>query len=211
MKIQKITDEAFKKYGKVLAQYDCAELIREMEHTPLPEDVIYVPSVEELEVLSVARDFQNSMYGGLPIQIGYCNGHNHTLNALEYHRSSEVNVAVTDLILLLGAQQDIKEDDTYDTSLVEAFLVPAGTAIEVYATTLHYAPCSTDQQAGFRVAVVLPRGTNLAKPEIECKNEEDRMLFAANKWLLAHPDAPEAKNGAYVGLTGENIDIADFF
>ena len=36
------------------------------------------------------------------------------------------------------------------------------------------------------------------------------MLFAANKWLLAHPDAPEAKNGAYVGLTGENIDIADF-
>lgn len=46
MKIQKITDEAFKKYGKVLAQYDCAELIREMEHTPLPEDVIYVPSVE---------------------------------------------------------------------------------------------------------------------------------------------------------------------
>ena len=25
MKIQKITDEAFKKYGKVLAQYDCAE------------------------------------------------------------------------------------------------------------------------------------------------------------------------------------------
>ena len=61
MKIQKITDEAFKKYGKVLAQYDCAELIREMEHTPLPEDVIYVPSVEELEVLSVARDFQNSM------------------------------------------------------------------------------------------------------------------------------------------------------
>lgn len=66
MKIQKITDEAFKKYGKVLAQYDCAELIREMEHTPLPEDVIYVPSVEELEVLSVARDFQNSMYGGTP-------------------------------------------------------------------------------------------------------------------------------------------------
>ena len=91
MKIQKITDEAFKKYGKVLAQYDCAELIREMEHTPLPEDVIYVPSVEELEVLSVARDFQNSMYGGLPIQIGYCNGHNHTLFKSQFVRVAYIS------------------------------------------------------------------------------------------------------------------------
>ena len=54
------------------------------------------------------------------IQIGYCNGSNVKLNALEYHRSSEIDIAVTDLILLLGCQQDIKED-TYDTALVEAF------------------------------------------------------------------------------------------
>ena len=59
-------------------------------------------------------------FGGLPIQIGYCNGSNVKLNALEYHRSSEIDIAVTDLILLLGCQQDIKED-TYDTALVEAF------------------------------------------------------------------------------------------
>ncbi len=205
MKIQKITDEAFKKYGKVLAQYDCAELIREMEHIPLPEDVIYVPSVEELEVLSVARDFQNSMYGGLPIQIGYCNGHNHTLNALEYHRSSEVNVAVTDLILLLGAQQDIKEDDTYDTSLVEAFLVPAGTAIEVYATTLHYAPCSVGEK-GFRCVVVLPKDTNTEITFALKEKGEDRLMTAKNKWLIAHEEAKIA--GAFNGLKGENITLS---
>ena len=203
MKIQKITDEAFKKYGKVLAQYDCAELIREMEHTPLPEDVIYVPSVEELEVLSVARDFQNSMYGGLPIQIGYCNGHNHTLNALEYHRSSEVNVAVTDLILLLGAQQDIKED-TYDTALVEAFFVPAGTAVELYATTLHYAACNA-KAGGFRCVVVLPKGTNEALPFAPEAKGESRLLTAVNKWLIAHEDAEI--EGAVNGLKGENITI----
>ena len=114
------------------------------------------------------------------------------------------------MIFLVATATDIK-DGKLDTAAVKAFSAKAGDVVELYATTLHYAPCSTDQQAGFRVAVVLPRGTNLAKPEIECKNEEDRMLFAANKWLLAHPDAPEAKNGAYVGLTGENIDIADFF
>ena len=39
--------------------------------------------------------------------------------------------------------KDVEADHTYDTSKMEAFLVPAGTAVEVYATTLHYAPCST--------------------------------------------------------------------
>ena len=205
MKIQNVTEEAFNKYGKVLAQYDCAELIKEMEHTPLPEDVIYVPSVEELEVLRVARDFQNSMYGGLPIQIGYCNGHNHSLNALEYHRSSEVNVAVTDLILLLGVQQDIKEDDTYDTSLVEAFLVPAGTAIEVYATTLHYAPGSVGEK-GFRCVVVLPKDTNTEITFALKEEGEDRLMTAKNKWLIAHEEAKIA--GAFNGLKGENITLS---
>ena len=74
-------------------------------------------------------------------KIGYCNGDNHKLNALEYHRSSELDIAQTDLILLLGMQQDIENGDIYDTSKVEAFLVPAGTGVELYATTLRYAPC----------------------------------------------------------------------
>lgn len=67
---------------------------------PVPEDVIYVPSVDELEALDVAKELQNRAYGGLPIQIGYCNGHNKKLNAVEYHRNSEINVAATDLVLL---------------------------------------------------------------------------------------------------------------
>ena len=47
MKIQKVTDPAFRKYGQVLEGYDFTGLIKEMKHTPVPEDVIYVPSVEE--------------------------------------------------------------------------------------------------------------------------------------------------------------------
>ena len=53
-----------------------------------------------------------------PAVIGYCNGHNSLLNAVEYHRSSEVNVAATDLILLIGMQQDIEADYTYDTKSI---------------------------------------------------------------------------------------------
>ena len=153
MKIQKVTDPAFRKYGQVLEGYDFTNLIKEMKHTPVPEDVIYVPSVEELEALDVMKDLQNKGYGGLPVQIGYCNGHNKKLNAVEYHRNSEINVAVTDLVLLIGHQQDIEPDHTYDTSRIEAFLVPAGTGIEVYATTLHYAPCHVNE-GGFQCVVV---------------------------------------------------------
>ena len=204
MKIQKVTDSAFRKYGQVLEGYDFTGLIKEMKHTPVPEDVIYVPSVEELEALDIMKDLQNKGYGGLPVQIGYCNGHNKKLNAVEYHRNSEINVAVTDLVLLIGHQQDIEPDHTYDTSKIEAFLVPAGTGIEVYATTLHYAPCHVNE-GGFQCVVVLPKGTN---PDLTFQTEkmgEDSLMTAKNKWLIAHEDAKIA--GAFNGLKGENITI----
>ena len=204
MKIQKVTDPAFRKYGQVLDGYDFTGLIKEMKHTPVPEDVIYVPSVEELEALDVMKDLQNKGYGGLPIQIGYCNGHNKKLNAVEYHRNSEINVAVTDLVLLIGHQQDIEPDHTYDTSRIEAFLVPAGTGIEVYATTLHYAPCHVNE-GGFQCVVVLPKGTNTDLTFQAEKTGEDSLMTAKNKWLIAHEDAKI--EGAFNGLKGENITI----
>lgn len=204
MKIQKVTDPAFRKYGQVLEGYDFTGLIKEMKHTPVPEDVIYVPSVEELEALDIMKDLQNKGYGGLPIQIGYCNGHNKKLNAVEYHRNSEINVAVTDLVLLIGHQQDIEPDHTYDTSKIEAFLVPAGTGIEVYATTLHYAPCHVNE-GGFQCVVILPKGTNTDLTFQTEKTGEDSLMTAKNKWLIAHEDAKIA--GAFNGLKGENITI----
>lgn len=204
MKIQNVADDAFRRYGKVLEGYDFTELLKEMKHTPVPEDVTYVPSVEEMEALPVAKELQNKGYGGLPIEIGYCNGHNKKLNGLEYHRSSEINVAVTDLVLLIGHQQDVEKDYTYDTSKVEAFLVPAGTAIEVYATTLHYAPCHVNE-SGFQCVVVLPKGTNTELTFEKAAEGEDKLLTAKNKWLIDHEEA--AIEGAFNGLKGENVGI----
>ncbi len=205
MKVYSVTDERFKKYGKIVKDIDFSQLVAVMEEaTPLPEGVEYVPGLEALEALPVMKELTDKAYGELPVQIGYCNGHNSMLNALEYHRSSEINVAATDAILMLGSQQDITDDFTYDTSLVEAFLVPKGTAVEVYATTLHYAPCGVDG-AGFKVAIVLPKGTNL---ELDEKHQggEDGHLTAKNKWLIGHPEGglPE---GSPMGLVGKNLCI----
>ena len=200
-----MTDPAFKAYGRVITGYDFSGLLKAMEQTPLPEDVIYIPSLPEMEALPAAKELENGIYGQMPIQIGCCNGHNKKLNAVEYHRDSEVDIAVDDLILILGKQQDIEEDHTYDTSRMEAFLVPAGTAVEVYATTLHYAPCHVKDE-GFRCVIVLPRDTNLDMEPVEVKDPEDRLLFARNKWLIGHAQGglPE---GAFIGLKGENLSV----
>ena len=205
MKIQNVTDAAFGVYGRVLEEYDVEPLLKAMCHTPLPEDeVLYIASEEELEELAVAKQFQDCGFGGLPIQMGFCNGHNHTLNALEYHRSSEINVAATDMILLVGRQQDVTGDYHYDTAKVEAFLVPAGTVVEMYATTLHYAPCMTEGK-GFRCTVILPRGTNTELGETESREGEGKLLAAKNKWLIAHEEA--RIEGAFCGLVGENVTV----
>ncbi len=204
MVIHKVTDPEFRKYGKVLTGIDVEALVEKMQETPLPEGVVYEPSVDILEELPVYKVFQDVVYGEMPIQIGYCNGHNNKLNAVEYHRSSEINVGATDMILLLGCQQDVQDDFTYDTSLIEAFHVPKGCAVEMYATTLHYAPCGVDGE-GFRGVVVLPKDTNLPL-ELAHKDGEDRLLAARNKWLIAHKDGG-CGDEAFVGLTGENITI----
>ncbi len=208
MKIQSVKDASFIPYGHVVEGYDLTELLEVLVKTSeAPEHVIYVPSSPELEATPAMKDLQDNEYGGMPIQLGYCNGTNTKLNCLEYHRDSEINVAADDVVLLVARQQDIV-DGKLDTSKVEAFLCPKGTAVEIYATTLHYAPCSAKKNEAFRVVIVLPKGTNTDKPEIICKTLEDKMLFAKNKWLIAHPETGEAANGAFVGLTGENIDIA---
>lgn len=207
MNIQSIYDPSFQSYGQVLGGYDTAALMAAMEAIPLPESgVAYRPSIPVLEANAIFGRLENNAYGGMPVQIGMCWGRNTRLNCLEYHRDSEVNIGSGDFILLLARQDEIR-GGRLDTACVRAFRVPAGVPVEVYATTLHYAPCHVDGEKGFRVAVVLPRGTNDAKPDITAANEEDKRLWARNKWLLAHPESDEAAQGAYVGLTGENTDI----
>lgn len=211
MEIKKVTDAAFKKYGRIVDNVDFSALVEKMAETPLPEGVAYEPSVAILEALPVMEEISTVAYGEMPVQIGYCNGHNTLLNALEYHRDSEINVAATDAVLMLGLLQDVENDFTYDTSKVEAFLVPAGTAVEVYATTLHYAPCDLDNK-GFKVAIILPRGTNYPLKTAHAKvvngkaPSEDALITAVNKWLIGHAEGG-LDEGTFLGLKGENLSL----
>ena len=211
MKILSVTDPAFKKYGRLINNVDLSELIAELKKTEIPAGVAYEPSVEALEKTGAMEALGKVTFGEMPIQIGYCNGHNSLLNAVEYHRNSELNIAATDAILVVGMQQDIEDDFTYDTAKMEAFLLPAGQGVEIYATTLHYAPCGVNG-AGFQVAIVLPKGTNYplknARPRATgtTTDNEDCLITATNKWLIGHAEGG-LDEGSFLGLKGKNLDI----
>ena len=204
MKLYNVTDPAFQDYGCILDGYDFSELFRNLKNTPIPDTgIVYVASEKMLEDCPEAQKMQIRGFGGYPVQLGYVNGKNRTMNCLEYHKSSEFNIAMDDMILILGHEKEIT-DGTFDSSLCKAFFVPAGTGVELYATTLHYAPFHVNE-TGYRAICVLPKGTNEPKINFVPHCPEDEMCFGVNKWLMAHKDATEAGEGAYVGITGKNI------
>lgn len=208
MKLYSVNDPEFHPYGEIVRGYDTEQLLEVLEkETPCPDNVLYVASDPKLESLDIAKQIETNLYGGMPVQLGWCNGYNTKLNCLEYHRDSEMDLGATDLILMLARQEELV-DGVLDTKKVKAFHCPRGTLLNLYATTLHFAPCSTGAGERFRMMVALPRGTNGPMPPLQHLNAEDRWLWGCNKWLLAHPESTEAAQGAYQGLVGENIDVS---
>lgn len=204
-----VFDERFKTFGRVLSGYDFSALQKYMEEkTEIPESGnIYVASVLELEKTKVKERLENVLYGSVPIQIGFCNGKNTTYNGFEYHKCSEINVAVSDFMLVLGHVWNI-EENTFNIKNASVFFVPKGTAIEMYQTTLHLSPCRTCDE-GFRCIVVLQKGTNTPlEKNGECADPESKLLLQKNKWVIAHPERePLIKQGAFPGVIGENKEL----
>ena len=122
--------------------------------------VDYVMSCADLEYTDAFGLLQNNAYGGMPIQLGYCNGHNTKLNCLEYHRDSELNIGSRDFILLLAKEDDIV-DGKLDTSKVKAFYAKAGQVVEVYATT--GALLYSSQEPCCKASTALPAGTYIVR------------------------------------------------
>lgn len=208
--ILSVQDAEFRTYGRVLEGYDFTELVQYMEtQTEIPESGnVYVASVPEMEKISVVSQVEKALYGDMAIQVGYCNGKNSTYNGFEYHKGSEINIAVTDFMLVLGHTWDIREDNTYLITDAQPFYVPKGTAIEMFQTTLHLSPCKVSDE-GFKGGVILPRGTNTP---LEERNEhatgEEQLLLQRNKWVIAHPDRePLVKQGAFPGVIGVNKEL----
>lgn len=204
-----VADPEFATYGRIVTGYDVSGLISYMEEkTSIPENGnVYLASVPELEADPVAAKLQNSFYGEMPIQVGYCNGRNTTYNGFEYHKGSEINVAVTDFMLVLGHVWEIR-DNSYRAEDAKVFFVEKGTVIEMYQTTLHLSPCRVCDE-GFKDIVVLPRGTNTPlEHKGEAAEAEGKLLLQKNKWVIAHPERePLIRQGAHPGFIGENKEL----
>lgn len=205
MKIYRVTDKEFLPYGNVL-DIDTKEILNEAQKVEMPsEGSVYVASKEEFEKLPVMEVAKNEIFGGIPTQLGYCWGYNDTLNALEWHKCSEINIAVTDLILLVGDVRDVEEGNRYNSDKVKAFKVLKGEAVEMYATTLHYCPIQTSK-SGFGCVVGLLKETNTDLDFVP----EDKLIFAKNKWIIAHEDNTELlEKGVIGGIYGENYKICE--
>ena len=202
-----VFDERFSRYGRMLELGNMSALHQAMLKIAIPENGnCYVADDTSLKVLDIVNKIKLSVYGDVPIEAGYCNGHSFALNAEEYHRCSEVNFTTTGLVLLLALPEDIKDGKLDSKSVVGVYL-PPDVPVEIYPRVLHFAPCRLSD-AGFNCLVILTDGTNTALESVDSSLPgEDGMLWMRNKWLICHPDSPQAAKGAYIGITGKNITL----
>ncbi|MGQ3479618.1 DUF4867 family protein [Paenibacillus sp. TY11] len=206
--IHEVMSEAFRPYGRLLPHFNTTELIKYAEETTSVPDQgnHYVPSVAELEAFGVIHQIQDKVYGQLPIQAGFCTGQNTGLTGLEYHQGSEVVIAATDCIHLVGRVQDI-ENNSFDSGNVQAFFQPKNTVVELYSTTLHYAPCKVDGE-GYLTIVILPAGTNMPL-DISGNHQGNPLLTKKNKFLMVHSSQTEKiAAGVHPGLHGKLLNIS---
>ena len=204
VKIYSTLDKEFSEFGVRLSGFDVSEIIKRGKAFEFPkEGSAYEASTPAFEELSIAKEITEKCFGELPAQIGYCYGHSSFLNAFEWHTSSEVNIAVTDLILILAKRSDLA-DGKIDSSKAKVFFLKQGEMVEVFATSLHFCPCQVEK-SGFGCVVALPKGTNLPLTK---EPAQDPLMFRKNKWIIAHVDnAPLIARGVVPGVTGENIEI----
>lgn len=202
MQIYTIHDKRFERYGAV-AELPFFEIFdKAAKEIAIPETgcsyMASVPAFETEKTTAYYREY----FGDMDIQIGYCWGRNDTLNALEWHKSSEVHCALEDMILLLGDKRET-ENGVFDTKNVQAFLVKKGESVELYQTTLHFCPTMPNGKV-FKNVVILPRGTNTPLTT----ESEDKRLVARNKWLVCHPESKKHVDmGRVIGIKGENIVV----
>lgn len=202
-KIYSVTDEKFKRYGRVIDFIDSKEIVNVAKTIKNPDNgTLYKASEEKFEKLPIAKEISEKLFGQMEVQVGYCHGYSSCLNGTEWHTSSEINIATTPLVLIVANQWEMT-DYKIDSSLFNAFYLAEGTVIEAYATTLHFCPCQVTDD-GFGLVVALPKGTNT---DLD-KKSDNPLLFRKNKWIIAHNDNPALiERGVVPGISGENIKI----
>ena len=197
-----VTDPEFARYGRIV-EMDTAEILRVADAMERPKgSVAYLPAVDAFEALPIHKEICERVFGTLPTQTGYCHGTNSVLDATEWHYSSELNIAITPIILILGKRADF-HNGVMNSADMKAFFLPRGVAVEVYGDSTHYCAIQVSDE-GFGAVVALPKETNttLSSPV------SDPLMTAKNKWIVTHPDAKKlVDKGIVVGISGENYTV----
>lgn len=206
--IKETTDPAFTKYGKIYTNYDVTDAIKYMdEQIKIDKDSnIYVPSNYALEQVPSMQTIGTDIYAGMPFEAGECTGQSSNFTAVEYHQGSELNVMITDVIMVLGKRSVLEENGTFNAKEeAELFFVPRGTVVEFYSDTLHYSPIKVDN-SGFSIIVMLPAGSNTELPENF--HSTNPRIVKKNKFQVVHESRTDKiEQGAQIGVSGELIEL----
>lgn len=193
---------SFISYGRLLTGLDPSSLIEtSLSLFSEGDGTTYVASSEKLESFPEAKRIQREYFGEMEIQVGCCYGMNTHLNGMEYHNSHEIIIASTDMILMVGKVEEIDKMGMWNSHHTRYFYLSKGDIVQLFSSTLHLAPNRVSKEP-FNAIIILPKGTN--EP---LEGEPIGTLFKKNKWMLAHKEGPAAKNGAKIGIIGENLSI----
>ena len=199
-------DKEFRRYGQVIDKHDFIKAKKYVdEKIEIDQDrIVYEPSNEHLESLKAYVEFENEIFGGMAIQMGICYGKNRRINMLEYHKSSEVFIAITPCVIFFGTQENMN-NNTYDSENLTGVFLNKYEAIEIFGSVIHTAPLHVLDE-GFKGIPIIIKGSNVAYDNNASKDGENLISFGRNKWAIVHEDF-ENKRGRYVGLVGENKEI----
>lgn len=207
-KIRNVSDPAFRQYGVVWKGFDLTELRKfAAENISIdPDKNFYTPSDSKLEKLPLIGRISDEVYAGMPLEAGECTGQTRDFTAVEYHQGSEVNVTMTDVVMVLAHRAVLEEKGSVNPKEdADLFFVPAGTVFEMYSDTLHYSPIKV-HDSGFSVIVILPEGSN--QPLAEGFSAENKRIVKKNKFQLVHACRKDKiAAGAVIGVTGDLIEL----
>jgi len=209
--IESVFSPSFTKYGKILDLNCSKDLISKLDKdTTIPEKGnVYIPYIREWENDKIFNEI--SSHFDEEIEIGYCNGQNTELNALEWHSCNEINIYSTPVVLFLAKLSDLDDNFKIDSSKVKTFYVPKNTAIVLYNSTLHFAPCKVEKE-GFKAIIILSNLTNTELEENNVKFNVDKkyeqFILKNNKYIICHKDATYlTKQGVKPNIIGTNLKL----
>ncbi len=195
-----IVDTTYKSRLFFKLDIDASELMDYSQTVAAGEENTYTASDSVAEKFTVVKTIAREVFAQTAVQAGWCCGGGATMNGMEWHKSSEVIIACTDMLLLLGDFFDI-DKETYDSNKALGLYIKKGETVELLPLTLHFAPLKVSGL--FKAAIILPECTNLP-----LHGGANGSLRAVNKWLLVHPEYKKGVlSGGKIGISGKNIEI----